>query len=148
MQRNHVHLIVETSGKDALGRGMKAVGSRFAHVVKRVFGVKGRIMLGRYGLEILRTPRQVRNAIASVLLNVRKNLAERRRRVPPARLDYCSSGNNFEGWKHPPPGMTIEPTDVTAKAHTWLLATGWRRWGLISPVEVPGGVKLRRRIGR
>lgn len=141
VQRNHVHLLVEAAGKDALGRGMKAVGARLARAVNRVFGRTGPALFGRYWLRILRTPREVRNALAYVLLNARKHFFEARRRQPPVVLDVCSSGEWFDGWtSHPArgdPRAGAQARDV-ARAHTWLLQKGWRRCGLVDPSEVPG----------
>src|SRR5258705_6874897 len=62
IQRDHVHLVVESAGKEALGRGMKSVGIRLARTVNRVFGRKGPALFGRYHLRVLRTPREVRHA--------------------------------------------------------------------------------------
>jgi len=64
--RNHLHLVVEAAGRDALGRGMKAVGARLARAANRVFGRSGPVVLGRYHVRALRTPREVRNALACV----------------------------------------------------------------------------------
>ena len=141
VQRTHVHLIVEAAGKQALGRGMKSVASRLARAAQRVFGVRGKILFGRYWVRVLRTAREVRNAISYVLLNARKHFVEARARKPEVKLDVCSSGAWFEGWRHPPPGErppSLE-TEPTALPRTWLLSTGWRRHGLIDPSEVPGG---------
>ncbi len=141
VQRNHVHLLVEAAGKEALGRGMKAVGARLGRAVNRVFGRSGAALFGRYWLRILRTPREVRNALSYVLLNARKHVCEARRRRPPAILDACSSGAWFNGWRSQParrdPSVQARAPDV-APPHTWLLATGWRRHGLVDPSEVPG----------
>ena len=139
VQRNHVHLLVESAGKEALGRGMKAISARLARAVNRVFGRAGSVLYGRYHLHVLRTPREVRNALAYVLLNARKHWTQRRGAAPPVRLDEASSGRWFDGWKRrlPAPGVR-EPPEVAA-AHTWLLTRGWRRHGRIDPVEVPGG---------
>ena len=139
VQRNHLHLLVESAGKEALGRGMKAVGSRVARAVQRVFGGRGAVMHGRYHLRILRTPREVRNALAYVLLNARKHWRERHQALPPVRLDEASSARWFEGWRRAPasrepPGGSPE----VAPARTWLLTTGGRRHGLVDPAEVPG----------
>ena len=87
---SHLHLLVESAGKEALGRGMKAVGSRVARAVQRVFGFRGAVMHGRYHLRILRTPREVRNALAYVLLNARKHWWQRHQALPPVRLDEAS----------------------------------------------------------
>ena len=139
VQRNHLHLLVESAGKEALGRGMKAVSARVARAVQRSFGLSGPVLHGRYHLRILRTPCEVRNALAYVLLNARKHWRERHGAAPPERLDEGSSGRWFDGWRRAPssrepPGAAPE----VAPPRTWLLGAGWRRHGLIDPAEVPG----------
>jgi REP element-mobilizing transposase RayT len=141
VQGNHLHLIVEAAGKQALGRGMKAIGGRVARAVHRAFGWSGSVLHGRYHLRILRTPREVRSALAYVLLNVRKHFQQRRGFAPAVRVDEASSGRWFDGWRSRPsegPYATAGPRDV-APPRTWLLTAGWRRHGLIDPAEVPGG---------
>jgi len=138
VQRNHVHLVVESAGKQALGRGMKAVAARLARAVNRVFDRAGPVLHGRYHLRVLRTPREVRNALAYVLLNARKHWKEGHGAPPPVRLDEASSARWFEGWKRRvETALTRDPPDV-AEPHTWLLSLGWRRHGLLDPAEVPG----------
>lgn len=61
-----IHLLVEAAGKFALGCGMKAIAARAAHTANRVFGRRGNALYGRYQLRILRTPSEVRDAIAQV----------------------------------------------------------------------------------
>jgi REP element-mobilizing transposase RayT len=138
IQRDHVHLVVEATGKEALGRGMKSVGIRLARTVNRVFARVGPVLFGRYHLRVLRTPPEVRHALAYVLLNARKHWKKRNGTVPPVVLDVASSGAWFDGWKRPPP--TVEPKGPrpVAPARYWLLREGWRRRGLVDPAEVPG----------
>jgi REP element-mobilizing transposase RayT len=141
IQRDHVHLVVEAAGKEALGRGMKSVGIRLARTVNRVFGRVGPVLFGRYHLRVLRTPREVRSALAYVLLNARKHWRQRNGAAPPVVLDVASSGAWFDGWKRPPPsGEPGEPTGPrpVAPARYFLLREGWRRRGLVDPAEVPG----------
>ncbi len=142
IQGNHLHLVVEAAGKEALGRGMKAVSSRVARAVHRVFRRRGAVLHGRYHLRILRTPREVRNALAYVLLNARKHWRERRGSAPPVRLDPASSGAAFDGWRRAPPSArrdeAADGISAVSGPHTWLLRLGWRRCGLIDPGEVPG----------
>ena len=99
IQRDHVHMVIEAAGRRALGCGMKSISSRLAFAVNRVFGRRGRVLDGRYHVRVLRTPREVRNALAYVLLNARKHWKERRGTAPPVRLDEASSGRWFAGWK-------------------------------------------------
>jgi len=139
VQRNHLHLLVESAGKEALGHGMKAISARVARAVQRAFDLSGPVLHGRYHLRVLRTPRVVRNALAYVLLNARKHWCERHGAPPPERLDEASSARWFDGWRRvpgsrEPPGESPE----VAPPRTWLLAIGWRRHGVIDPAEVPG----------
>ena len=97
-------------------------------------------LLGSYrGHTLLKTPREVRNALANVLLNVRKHFLQRRGVAPPVRLDEASSGQWFDGWRTEPgrPTGGSVPREV-ALARSWLLRAGWRRHGLVDPAEVPG----------
>jgi hypothetical protein len=45
------------------------------------------VLLGRYHLRILRTPREVRRALVYVLLDARKRWWQRHQARPPVRLD-------------------------------------------------------------
>ncbi|TMA82076.1 MAG: hypothetical protein E6J72_03800 [Deltaproteobacteria bacterium] len=50
LQGNHAHLIVEVTDRDALGRGMNAIGARIARAVNRVAGrvlSRSRVVLDR-----------------------------------------------------------------------------------------------------
>ena len=135
-----MHLVVEAASARHLANGMKALAARFARGVNRVLARSGAVLADRYHLRILRTPREVRSAIAYVLLNVRKHWRQSHGVAPPVRLDEASSGRWFDGWRRRPgegPYARAGPRDV-ALPRTWLLAAGWRRHGLIDPAEVPG----------
>lgn len=144
VQRDHLHLILETTDKQALASAMKSIAARVARAVQRVFRRKGPVLLGRYHVRALRTPREVRNALAYVLLNARKHWAERAGGGPPVQIDEASSAAWFDGWsRRLQPLASREPPPV-APPCTWLLRVGWRRHGLIDPAEVPGmGTKKR-----
>jgi REP element-mobilizing transposase RayT len=93
LQGNHAHLIIEAEDRDALGRGMKALGSRLARAVNRVFQRSGPVLADRYHVRLLRTPREVRNALAYVLLNARRHAARAGRTLSRAiGIDPASSG--------------------------------------------------------
>src|SRR5437867_944158 len=135
IQRDHVHLVVEAAGKEALGRGMKSVGIRLARTVNRVLGRVGPVLFGRYHLRVLKTPREVRHALAYVLLNARKHWKKRNGIAPPVVLDIASSGAWFDGWKRPAPAAGPRGPRPVARARYWLLREGWRRQGLVAPAE-------------
>ena len=143
IQRDHVHLVVESAGKEALGRGMKSVGIRIARTVNRVFKRKGPVLFGRYHLRVLRTPREVRHALAYVLLNARKHWRQRNGTTPPVVLDVASSGAWFDGWKRTPPVREAPPPRPVSPARSFLLRSGWRRHGLVDPAETPGSPSAR-----
>jgi hypothetical protein len=137
LQDDHLHAIVEANGPVALGRGMKSLASRFVQAVNRALGRRGRVLHERYHLHVLRSVREVRNALRYVLTNARRHLAKAGRALPRAALiDPASSGAWFLGWR---PGVAlpeaIEPPPV-ARATTWLARVGWRRLGLLEPAEI------------
>jgi hypothetical protein len=84
----------------------------------------------------LKTAKQVRASLCYVLQNARRHGLD----VPAGSPDVFSSAWWFNGWTDErwrvgskPPG---EGPSVVA-AEGWLLTTGWRRWGLIRPDEIP-----------
>ena len=137
VQSDHVHLVVEAQGSDAMGRGMKSLSSRLARAVNRVFGHVGRVLEGRYHLHLLRTVAQAWNALRYVLLNGRKHFWRRFGRKPPPEIDWASSGRHFEGWSRRVPGIRDDPPEV-APPRSWLPSQGWKRRGLIDPAATPG----------
>jgi len=64
IQSDHVHLIVEASSAWDLACGLKAIAARFARGVNRIFDRAGRVLADRCRVHVLRTPREVRSAIA------------------------------------------------------------------------------------
>jgi putative transposase len=126
VQSNHLHLIVEGSGRLALARGMQGLAIRMARALNRLWRRLGSVFEDRYHDRILRSPREVWNALRYVLCNARKHGAWGSR----SRPDPLSSAEWFDGWRE---GL-VETDDnaPTTKARTWLLRIGWRVHGLIS----------------
>ena len=151
LQSDHAHLLVEAANRHALGRGMKAIGARLARAVNRVFQRRGPVLADRFHLHVLRTPREVRAALAYVLLNARRHA---RRVVGALRVDPASSARWFDGWRRDrrapaearcgdaASGAEAQRGDTAsspvARARTWLLGRGWRCHGLLDPSAVPG----------
>jgi hypothetical protein len=67
-QHDHAHLILEAADARELASGMKALGARLARAVNRIFRRKGAVLADRFHVHVLRTPTEVRRAIAYVLL--------------------------------------------------------------------------------
>ena len=135
VQGNHMHLIVEAKDRRALSRGMQGLLVRVARALNKLWKRRGRVLGDRYHDHVLKTPSEVRNALAYVLFNIRRHGGAVKRQP-----DYYSSGLWFDGWKQ---DVTITGLArwlrPIAHAHTWLLQKGWRKRGLISITEVPGG---------
>jgi len=153
LQGNHAHLIVEAVDREALGRGMKALGARLARAVNRVFARTGRVLADRYHVRVLRGSREVRNALRYVLLNARRHAAQGGRRLQRVvRPDPASSGRWFDGWRlgggasgravADDFGLSLEVpgSGAVALPRSWLLREGWRLrgGGRIDPSDVPG----------
>ncbi|MCH7866807.1 MAG: transposase [Myxococcales bacterium] len=142
IQHNHLHMIVEAESQDALSRGMKSIAARFALAVNRVFKRTGKVIAGRYHVQLLTSPQQVRNALRYVLLNIRKHFKQRNGHAPPVKIDEASSGSQFDGWRASSKSLRVKASTQeevgVAKAASWLLSKGWRRRGLIDLSAIPG----------
>ncbi len=122
-QRDHVHLVVEADDTRTLSRGVQGLAVRVARAVNRALGRSGSVWDDRYHARELRTPREVRNALAYVLRNWLHH-------VPGARgIDPCSSAMWFRG-RH-----TSGTPSPLPPPRTWLARIGWRRAG---PIDVAG----------
>jgi REP element-mobilizing transposase RayT len=141
LQSNHVHLLVEADGREALARGMKSIGARLARAVNRIFGRRGPVLEDRFHARVLKTPREVHHALAYVLLNARRHLGKSAK--PTDLIDPASSGRWFEGWHQPMRPEVLDPPAVS-RPRTWLLAVGWRRHGLVQRDEVPSAARRSR----
>ena len=150
-ESNHLHLMVEASGRAALARGMQRFKSCLARKLNRALGRSGAVFDDRYHARPLRTPREVRHVLRYILNNARHHAADRGRTLDPDWFDPYSSAPWFTGWTaplEPYSGWTYEllrRPPPTASATVWLLTVGWRRHGLIGRSEVPGAVEVRRR---
>ena len=131
VQSNHVHLIVEAPDRPALSRGLQGLLIRVARAVNGAWRRSGSVFSDRYHDRILRTPKEVRIALAYVLNNAKRH------GIYEAGVDAFSSGRWFDGWREAKPNVSA--SSILPRARTWLLTTGWRRWGLISLNTVPSG---------
>jgi REP element-mobilizing transposase RayT len=63
VQSNHIHMLVEAADNGSLSRGMQGLMVRIAKALNRLWARKGKVFSDRYHAHILRTPREVRNAL-------------------------------------------------------------------------------------
>jgi REP element-mobilizing transposase RayT len=140
---NHLHLVCEAESAEKLARGMQGLCVRLARRINGAARRRGSLFSERYHSRVLKTPTEVRHVLRYVLQNGRKHAAEGGVLLAKFWVDPHSSGAWFDGWRRPVP--TNEPwmRDLlrercpTAPATTWLLATGWKRWGLLALDEAP-----------
>jgi REP element-mobilizing transposase RayT len=147
IQKDHLHLIVEADSKLGLARGMQGFAISAAKQIHRALrettGVRREtaVFTDRYHPRALKTPTEVRHALAYVLNNWRKHGEHHTRELAAWPIDLFASGIAFDGWNRPlleRPPPTYEPL-VVVRAQSWLLAHGWRRaGGPISMHGIPG----------
>jgi putative transposase len=115
VQGNHIHLVVEAQDEGALARGMQGLGVRIAKALNRLMQRKGTVFADHYHARQLRSPTQVANALAYVLLNFLHHFPGEAVRYGDDLRDPFSSAWRERG-RDPP----------VVPARTWLLAIGWR----------------------
>lgn len=141
VQHNHIHLIVEADDRRALSRGMQGLSIRIARALNKALGRAGRVFADRYHAHVLRTPPEIRAALAYVLLNWRHHAWQQGRRFADGWIDFFCSGRSFDGWRRrgdDRPPAWLPDFETTVPPRRYLLARGWRQRGLIDPAEVPG----------
>ena len=73
VQHNHIHLICEAKESRTLSRGIQGLKIRIARGLNRQLVRRGKVFADRFHSRILKTPREVRNALAYVLHNRRSH---------------------------------------------------------------------------
>ena len=133
IQDSHFHFLIEAAGKRALSRGAQSLAIRLS---KALTGGRGKVFEERYHAVQILSARQARNTLAYVLNNWRRHRADGTSQAP---VDRYSSGVTFTGWSErfrlrlP---EEYEPLSLS-QPRTSLLASDWKRYGLIDPYERP-----------
>ena len=145
VQGDHIHLVVEASGRVALIEGVRGLSIRIARHVNKLLSRKGRFFADRWHGRALSSPREVRNVLVYVLGNFRKHQVRTN-----AILDVYSSAPYFTGFVEFPLGAPIQESGCSfpaalappgecavVPARSWLLSIGWKRHGSLSLSEGP-----------
>jgi hypothetical protein len=109
VQGNHVHLVVEAGSGRALTSGMKSFAIRLAKGMNRLMGTRGPVLEDRYHAHVLRTPAEVRRALAYVAGNFASHARRRGEDFRPGIQDRFSSDAR---------------PDLVAPPSSWLLRGG------------------------
>ena len=135
---DHLHLLVEARDRRALSRGLQGLAVRIAKALNRLWRRRGTVFADRYHDRILKTPREVRNALRYVLGNGKKHAAEGREVHLHAVIDTFTSAPWFDGFRE---RIAVRGLDMierpTTDARSWMLTIGWRRHGLLSVHDLP-----------
>lgn len=143
VQDAHVHLLVEASSSAALERGVRGLSIRLAKRINRLLFQRGKFIADRYHALQLKTPRAVRNALVYVLANFRKHGhgSDVEAIDPYSSAPYFASFSTLDLAALELPRsrrrVSAQPRAPVEQPRTWLLAKGWRRYGLISVWERP-----------
>ena len=119
IQGNHVHILVEAQDRESLARGMQGLAIRIAKTLNRLFNRAGTVWADRYHSHVLRTRREVVNAIRYVLGNFARHARQWGNEA--ARFADSFSSIRFLGY--------AAADAPVATPRTWLLSIGWRNSG-------------------
>src|SRR5919197_4060570 len=114
VQGNHLHLLVEAGDRKSLGAGMKALVIRVARVINSMMNACGAVFTDRYHSHVLRTPTEVRRALAYVLDNYQSHVRRRGEKIAPDFVDRFASS-------------CPDHRELVSEPRTWLLKVGWLR---------------------
>ena len=120
IQGNHLHLIVEAADRPSLARGMQGLAIRLAKTLNRLFRRAGQVWADRYHSHVLKTRREVANALRYVLGNFARHARQWGEKA--ARFGDAFSSIRFLG--------VAGPDSPVAPPRTWLLSVGWRGAGI------------------
>ena len=110
VQGMHLHLIVEAEDRRAIARGMQGLAIRLAKRLNRLVRHHGPVFADRYHSHVLRSRREVSNALRYVARNYAHHAREH---VPRDFVDPCSSARWLE--TSPSADAPVAPASV------WLL---------------------------
>jgi len=111
VQSNHLHLIAEADDRVALSRGIQALAIRVAKRLNAALGRRGKVFAQRFHMHVLKTVREVVNAVDYVLSNWFRHAG---REVGIDDIDRLSSAAD---------------RSLVARPRTWLLRMGWTATG-------------------
>ncbi|MCB9905855.1 MAG: transposase [Planctomycetes bacterium] len=135
IQRDHVHFIIEADSKSALSNGMKGLNSRIARALNGIWRRTGRVLRERFHDRVLKSLREVRNALVYVLNNHLKHGTLHDPCGVVGEPDVYSSGCYFDGWAGRPPEREAGGEGEVVVRGGWKLSHGWKRHHRAIPVE-------------
>ena len=123
IQTDHLHFLIEADSRKELASGMRGLGCRLARGLNRSWRRSGKVFAERFHERVLKSLKQMHNALRYVLNNHRKH----GHRAGANRPDTYSSGAYFDGWADYP--RRFDPADENSYVSPpgWKLRVGWKR---------------------
>jgi putative transposase len=103
IQGNHMHFVAEASDARALSRGMQGLSVRLAKGLNGMMKTRGKVLADRFHARILRSPTEVKHALAYVHDNRHIHRARWGEKVNRERADEFSSASREHGVQLPAP---------------------------------------------
>jgi hypothetical protein len=125
-QGNHLHLVLEAVSREALAGAISALKGRVTAVANAILGRKGPVFVSSFHTTVLRSPTQVRNALAYLVENAARHAAGAGRLDARILRDPFTSLGLIELRAHRGWGMRAVGPLATVAPQTWLLRTGWQ----------------------
>lgn len=69
LEFDHVHMLVETNNNETLARGMQSFGITLSKGINKIKATSGQVFKTRYHFRKLKTPSEIKNALAYILGN-------------------------------------------------------------------------------
>ncbi len=133
IQGTHIHMLCEADDDAALSRAMNGILSSLARSLNKYWKRRGKVFADRYHSETINTPTQCHNALIYVLANAKKHGA----RPLDSGIDPCSTGPWFPFETSAPNHPLRRHAKPAASPQSWLLRSGWRKRGPITPQAHP-----------
>jgi REP element-mobilizing transposase RayT len=137
VQGNHMHLLIEAAGKDALARGMTGLAVRISKGLNKLWERRGTLFADRYHSRVLTKPTEVRNVLDYIFKNRRKHSGQKSVQL----FDSCSSAMLFDGWKEMEARELVGDYRPIVEARSWLVREGWLKAGGKLSVRTSPGSK-------
>jgi hypothetical protein len=149
VQGTHIHMLAEAKNAAALAHGMQGFAISVARNINTMLGPdryrrrRGKVFADRYHVEVIKSPRQARNALSYVLNNWRKHREDHAGLPATWLIDPFSSGISFPDWQEMEGRGVMWPIRegydplVVRRPASWLLREGWKMHGPISARDVP-----------
>lgn len=127
LESNHIHLIIEVDDNVALTKGMLSLQASLVWCVRHMCGHIGKVFAGRFHLHALRSPTEMKNALAYVLFNHAKHCGMKWFADPFSSACAFKDLRFFLKCKIREPRWSRDVAAALSQPRSWLHNIGWKR---------------------